>query len=225
MHRLIVCTVVGFAPLFIAAEPEKKSLNAPDPFVDRVVAFEPGIGAGYNRDDSEIVLGAPRGGGKLLPSNHVVSLGKGGRITLEFVDNEVFDGPGPDLLVFENPFLKAPGDDPTVGYFELAKVEVSADGKDWKEFPFDRITRRGCAGWRPVLANADENEISPTDPEKAGGDPFDLDDVGLSSARFVRITDLDNTGGEDGTTGFDLDAVAAVHSRPGKRDAGAKSRE
>src|SRR5258708_33810715 len=104
-----------------------------DPFVDRIVSFEPGDGAGFGQDKlPETVLGAPRGHGRLEPSDHVLSLGKGGKITLEFVDNEVFDGEGPDLIVFENAFLKAPGDDPGNGFFELAKVEVSADGKEWK---------------------------------------------------------------------------------------------
>lgn len=186
-----------------------------DPFVDRVVAFEPGEGAGHGKDELPgIVLGPPHGGGKLAPSDHVLSLGKGGTITLEFVDNEVFDGKGPDLLVFENAFLRAPGDDPGNGFFELAKVEVSFDGKEWKEFPYDTITREGCAGHHPVLANPDENKISPTDPEKAGGDPFDLKEVGLKVVRFIRITDLGTAGGAEGTAGFDLDAVAAVHSRP-----------
>ena len=186
-----------------------------DPFVDRVVSFEPGEGAGFGQDKlPDIVLGAPRGHGKLEPSDHVLSLGKGGRITLEFVDNEVIDEEGPDFIIFENAFLKAPGDDPGNGFFELAKVEVSADGKDWKEFKFDTISRKGCAGHHPVLANADENKIDPTDPEKAGGDAFDLKDVGLKMIRFVRITDLDNATGASGTTGFDLDAVTAIHSRP-----------
>jgi hypothetical protein len=70
-----------------------------------------------------------------------------------------------------------------------------------------------------VLANPDENDIDPTDPEKAGGDAFDLKDVGLKMIRFVRITDLDNAVGGEGTMGFDLDAVAAVHSRPRKKEA------
>jgi hypothetical protein len=185
-----------------------------DPYVDRIVSFEPGEGAGFGQDRlPDIVLGPPRGHGKLEPSDHVLSLGKGGRITLEFVDNEVVDEDGPDFIIFENAFLKAPGDDPGNGFFELAKVEVSADGKDWKEFKFDAISRKGCAGHHPVLANSDENEIDPTDPEKAGGDAFDLKDVGLKTIRFVRITDLDNASGANGTMGFDLDAVAAVHSR------------
>jgi hypothetical protein len=190
-----------------------------DPFVDRVVSFEPGEGAGFGQDKQpDIVLGAPRGHGKLEPSDHVLSLGKGGKITLEFVDNEVIDEEGPDFIIFENAFLKAPGDDPGNGFFELAKVEVSADGKEWKKFEFDAISRKGCAGWHPVLTNPDENDIDPTDPEKAGGDAFDLKNVGLKMIRFVRITDLDNTTGANGTMGFDLDAVAAVHSRPREKD-------
>jgi hypothetical protein len=190
-----------------------------DPFVDRIVSFEPGEGAGFGQDKlPEIVLGAPRGHGKLEPSDHVLSLGKGGKITLEFVDNEVFDEEGPDFIIFENAFLVAPGDDPGKGFFELAKVEVSADGKEWKAFAFDTISRKGCAGWHPVLANPDENDIDPTDPQKAGGDAFDLKDVGLAMIRFVRITDLENTSGANGTMGFDLDAVAAVHSRPRKAE-------
>lgn len=184
-----------------------------DPFVDRVVLFERGEGAGYGMDQlPDVVLGAPRGGGLLAPSQHVLSLGGGGSITLEFVDNEVWDGPGPDFLVFENPFLVAPGDDPTQGFFELGKVEVSDDGQTWREFPYSVETRAGCAGWRPVLANPDENDRLPTDPLQAGGDPFDLAEVGLRVIRFVRITDLDNTRGSKGTQGFDLDAVSAIHS-------------
>ncbi|MBS0260939.1 MAG: cell surface protein [Planctomycetes bacterium] len=191
----------------------------PTPFVDRIVKFEPGEGAGFGQDKlPDIVLGPPRGHGKLEPSDHVLSLGKGGRITLEFVDNEVIDEDGPDLLIFENAFLKAPGDDPGSGFFELAKVEVSLDGVEWREFKFDILSRKGCAGHHPVLANPDENEIDPTDPEKAGGDPFDLKDVGLPVIRFVRITDLGTGSGANGTAGFDLDAVSAVHSRPRKAE-------
>lgn len=199
---------------------KRQTPHAADPFVDRVVSYTIGPGGGSGEEMlPKIVLGPPHGGGKLQAGTDVLSLGKGGTITLEFVDNEVFDGPGPDLLVFENAFLVAPGDDPNFGFFELAKVEVSEDGKEWKEFPFDTITRKGCAGHHSVYANpdtAESRDIDPTDPEKAGGDPFDLADVGLKVVRFIRITDLDNGSGDKGTAGFDLDAVAAVHSRPRK---------
>lgn len=212
-----VCLELVSLATFTYAEPPPNSKRAesPNPFVDRIVEFKPGKGAGYGQDrQPRIVLGPPHGAGKLAPSDDVLSLGTGGVITLEFVDNEVFDGDGPDLIIFENPFLRAPGDDPDNGYFELAKVEVSFDGKSWKEFPFNQITRKGCAGHNPVIANPDENDISPTDPKAAGGDQFDLRDIGLKSIRFVRITDLENASGTEGTAGFDLDAVAAVHSRP-----------
>lgn len=212
---MILPLIIGAGLASGAGDAEQDS----QPFVDRIVAFKPGEGAGYGQDrQPEIVLGPPKGAGRLAPSDDVLSLGNGGQITLEFVDNEVIDGPGPDLLVFENAFLRAPGDDPTNGFFELARVEVSFDGKQWKEFPFDQVTRKGCAGWHPVLACPGENDISPTDPEKAGGDPFDLKEIGLKVVRFIRITDLENANGENGTAGFDLDAVAAVHSRPRKSD-------
>lgn len=195
-------------------KPEK-----PTPFADRVVLFQPGPGGGNGRDKlPKIVCSAPRGGGRLKAGQDVVSLGDGGVIVLEFVDNEVIDGPGPDLLIFENPFLQAPGDDPNLGFFELAKVEVSVDGQDWKEFPYDTASRKGCAGHHPVLAHAKENKIDPTDPKKAGGDAFDLKIVKLKMIRFVRITDVLSYGGKDGTAGFDLDSIAAVYSRPRAKD-------
>ena len=57
--------------------------------------------------------------------------------------------------------------------------------------------------------------ISGTDPSVAGGDGFDLFDVGLSRARFVRITDTGTNRfyGPPGG-GFDLDAVAVINAEP-----------
>ena len=215
-----VCSPFLIAGLFLTLgmptdenPPAPKGLPTGDPFVDRVVSFEPGPGSGFGKDRLPgIVLGPPRGAGTKNGSQHVLSLGQRGRITLAFVDNQVIDGPGPDLLIFENAFLQGTGDQPSRGFFELAKVEVSNDGISWTPFPHDRGTRKGCAGWHPVLANADTNRIPPTDAKRAGGDPFDLRDIGLRVARFVRITDLDNGGGGKGTAGFDLDAVVAIHS-------------
>jgi len=43
----------------------------------------------------------------------------------------------------------------------------------------------------------------------AGGDAFDLADVGLAEARYVRITDRGDLGGLAGV--FDLDAVGIVN--------------
>lgn len=200
------------------ASSEEESLPPGDPFVDRVVEFKQGQGGGFNADElPDIVLGCPHGGGELLGSSHVLSLGREGSITLEFVDNEVFDGEGVDLLVFENSIKPAPGTGAVNPGYDLGKVEVSADGIEWKTFPYDTGTRKGCAGHLPVYSNPETEEgknISPTDPDKAGGEGFDLKEVELKTVRFIRITDLGLSSLSGKTThGFDLDAVAAVHSR------------
>jgi hypothetical protein len=57
----------------------------------------------------------------------------------------------------------------------------------------------GCAGINPVLSHPD-NEIDATDSNVAGGDAFDLAQIGVKRARFVRITDT-GTNTYDGTSG------------------------
>jgi hypothetical protein len=153
------------------------------------------------------VFGPPKGeGSSNQGSLDVVSLGNGGTVTVAFSGNAIVDGIGPDFLVFENAFNIA--NDPSRPYAELGIVEVSQDGTNWVSFPCTATSYPygTCAGWHPVFANPDKNQIDPTDPTVAGGDPFDLADVGLPWARQVRITD--RTG--DALT-FDLDAVAIVH--------------
>ena len=211
----MVAGLVSGGWLVRAADEEKPKESTP--FVDRVVSYQIGSGGGKGEDKlPDIVLGPPQGGGKLKAGQDVFSLGKDGVIVLEFVDNEVIDGEGPDFIVFENPFLAEPGNDPDYGFFELGKVEVSFDGITWHEFPYDTASKKNCAGYRPVLANSEKNDISPMDVEKAGGDTFDQKELGVKVIRFVRITDVQSFGGDDGFAGFDLDAVAAVHSRPRK---------
>src|SRR5439155_3171151 len=150
-------------------------------------------------------------------------------------DNVIVDGPGADFTVFENAFLTR-GLNTGGPFAEPATVSVSADGVHFVAFPCrtdEAPYYPGCAGVYPVFANArDPNAPSPlvpttvpiadlvglpidgfTPPPGSGGDSFDLAEVGLSAVRFVRIdagpikADL---GG--GLSGFDLDAVAAVHS-------------
>ncbi len=207
-----------------------------DPFVDRVLVVEYGNLAGFGQDQfPDIVLGAPDGAGETGSSLDVLSLGDGGSIILEFVDNVAMNGPGPDIIVFENPFFV--GGNPMNVFCEVAFVEASQDGVRFFRFPNDYdpdgdpihnpANWSGFAGVRPVISNA-ENGIDPTDPELAGGDCFDLDDVGLEWIRYIRIIDtdeppdaaMDDNGDEiydqgmasDQKSGFDLDAIAAVHS-------------
>ena len=75
---------------------------------------------------------------------------------------------------------------------------------------------------RPFQLEVDPSDesfraIDPQDPEQAGGDAFDLADVGLPRARWVRLIDVGERyyghgmwcAGDAG--GFDLDAIAAIH--------------
>ncbi|MFY2562711.1 cell surface protein [Corallococcus terminator] len=196
--------------------PEDASVTVPaDPYADQVVEFLPGPGAGFGQDRfPSIVLGPPVGSGLDSGSLDVLSLGKSGSVTLRFTDIAVMDGPGVDLLVFENAFLVAGG---PRAFTERAKVSVSDDGVQWFEFPCapsDAANNYpGCAGVRPVTANPAAG-ISATDPAVAGGDGFDLATVGLSRARFVRIQDSGTNGSAGTSAGFDLDGVAVVNGVP-----------
>lgn len=93
------------------------------------------------------------------------------------------------------------------------------------------------AGIRPVFSNP-SNGIDPLNPAVSGGDPFDLADikdtaashgVDLQNIRFIKIQDVRHRIDKDcdgdiipGTSstlenGFDLDAIAAIHSKPPAR--------
>lgn len=183
----------------------------PDPYAAALVSFEEGQGAGFGKDALPgVVLGPPAGGSTAQGSTDVLSLGQGGVVVLE-LGGEAVDGPGPDLIVFENPFVVA-----TTGaiFAEPGEVAVSEDGASFVAFPCAPADTapNGCAGYGVVLAGRD-NGVDATDPAAAGGDAFDLADVGLARARFVRITDRGAEAGTSAappTAGFDLDAVAIV---------------
>jgi hypothetical protein len=201
-----------------------------DPFADRVAAVT--VGAGGGGGDLAWVLGPPDGRGAFAGSHDTFSLGLGGSITLEFTDNLIVDGPGVDFTVFENAFLLA-GEVTYPPFAEPATVSVSDDGITFATFPCAADASPyypGCAGVYPVFATRDDpaSALVPSTtpiealvglafegfvpPAGSGGDGFDLAEVGLTQARFVRIDGGGARFGLDGLAGFDLDAVAAVHS-------------
>ncbi len=188
-----------------------------DRFVTHVVSKALGACAGFGLNRMPgVVEGPPIGGGDGTGSLDVLSLGNGGEIVLSFDPNAIVDGAGSDFIVFENPFLI--GGDPHKPNAEPGEVSVSEDGVTWKTFPCTATAYPygACAGWHPVYSSP-SNGISPVDPVTAGGDPFDLADVGLASARFVRIRDKANEqcppGSPSTTNGFDLDAISIVNAR------------
>ena len=213
-YKLSMHAVTYIAPLFAglvlgctaSSGEETGGARLDDPFADVVVSFQPGNNAGFGQDQyPDVVLGPPHGKGPSAGSLHVLSLGQEGEIILGFEDIPITDGPGVDVLVFENAFP---------GWPELGVVSVSEDGEEWHEWPCDTSNADaqfpGCAGVSSVLSHPD-NGISPSDPETAGGDGFDLADLGLSEAWFIRITDAGTNPYEGSSGGFDLDAVSVVH--------------
>ncbi len=218
-----------------------------DAYADAVPSFFIGAAGGFNQGFlPDIVEGPPVGGGLFSASLDVVSLGQSGWIELEFTDNVIVDGPGPDFTVFENAFLALGVGFTTLPPFsEPGRVSVSQDGLAWFDFPCNLVIEEspyhpGCAGVYPVLANGDAapphpavptteppiedlvglNALIMEIPEGSGGDSFDLADVGLAWARWVRIEAADFVDGPVGANnfGFDLDAVAAVNSVPATDD-------
>lgn len=197
-----------------AGAPEDAARALDDHFVMKVVSFTPGECAGFGQSALPwIVEGAPRGGGAAQGSLDVLSLGVGGEIVVSFEPNVIVNGQGADFIVFENVFFA--GGDTSLPNAEVGEVSVSDDGVTWKTFPCTSTSAPfgACAGWHPTLSSID-NGISPRDPAVAGGDSFDLEEVGLASARYVRIRDVSGARCENGlkTAGFDLDAVAIVHA-------------
>ena len=196
-----------------------------------------------------IVMGPPGDSLPVSGSTSTVSLGHGGWILLEFTDNVILDGPGADFIVFENAFFKTsvptdPNQAWTV-FAEPGSVAVSDDGVSFFAFPFDQAALahvgqsgtpssalpllHGLAGITPAFTG---NWTVPDDPDVwdpagrggvsgAGGDAFDLADVGLARARYVLITDLNlDTGFAGAAEGFDLGSVVALHAAPVAAGAG-----
>jgi hypothetical protein len=168
----------------------------------------------------------------------VVSLGRGGEITLTF-DPPIVNGTGWDLAIFENGFRDT--------FIELAYVAVSSNGVDFVRFDGVSLTPG------PVTAFG---SLNPTDVDgfagkyrQGFGTPFDLDDLAASplvaSGRLdldavtqVRIVDIVGDGRAtdsegriiydpyptSGSAGFDLDAVGVSNGAPYPQDACAPPR-
>ncbi len=166
------------------------------------------------------------------PANpsQVVSLGDGGSITLQF-DAPIYDGEGPDFVVFENGFL--------TGFHELAFVEVSSDGFHFKRFPaISKTSTESQIGSFGTIDPSAVQNLAGNAP--AGwGTTFDLadlsqsPDIDVSSIYYIRLVDvigsIDPTYGSQDTNGrlindpfptdfasggFDLDAVGALYQKP-----------
>lgn len=179
-------------------------------FATCVASFDPSASVSFGHDEMpDIVLGPPQPPESGAGTLDVASLGCGGRITLGFA-NGVPDGPGADLIVFENAFY-TPG---LMTFAEPAEVLVSDDGELWYAFGCDVASADGCAGVTPTEP---VDAAAARDPDRSGGDAFDLEELALDRIAWVRIIDRTREHYDDDmwcggmAGGFDLDAVARVH--------------
>lgn len=192
------------------------------PYALEVLEVKLGPGAGFGQDQlPNIILGPPAPGGEQQGSVDVLSLGVGGEVVLGLGGGRWFvDGPGVDLVVFENAFRYGPGGSKVFG--EPAEVSVSEDGETWRSFGCEAEAPEppweGCAGQAPVrVFDTSDAELW---HEDSGGDGFDLGALGLERARYVRVRDRSTEEAVSPTAGFDLDAVGAVHWDEGEPRAG-----
>ncbi|HET6429423.1 MAG TPA: hypothetical protein VFJ30_13495, partial [Phycisphaerae bacterium] len=216
MSRLILVVLAAAASPVAAAGVEEQQF-----FASRVVSFDPGPGYAFF-PDTNLALGGPRGAPPGAGSLDVVSLGEQGELVLGFGPGQALtDGPGEDLIVFENPLVFGP-----YTFAELVRVGVSTNGQDYAFFPtwcgltgpvepgqaIDITKVSGFAGCGPVYADVGGpgepgNDVDPFDPAAAGGDAFDLsalaDDplviaaaVDLGRIYYVKLVDVLGDGTE-----------------------------
>jgi hypothetical protein len=161
-------------------------------------------------------------------SYNVVSLGRGGRVTLIF-DPPIQNGEGWDFAVFENAFNDY--------HLELAYVEVSSNGADFVRFDSVSLMPGPVSGYGSVDATLIDGLAGKY--RQGFGTPFDLSDlaekdavqsgmVDISQISHVRIIDivgdgsyLDSRGNPIydpyptyGSAGFDLDAIGVSNGAP-----------
>lgn len=174
-------------------------------------------------------------------SYDIVSLGRGGQITLTFT-NAIRNGYGADFCVFENGFSDT--------FLELAWVEVSSDGEHFVRFPNFSLTASATASnIQPELVFGLASryrqgrgtpfdleqiklaaEVMEGEPERFS-DPYRLEfeaniaHVDLNDIRYVRVVDVVGDGfaydaegyiiydayPTSGSAGFDLEAVGVLN--------------
>ena len=175
-------------------------------YAQDVIRFDAGEGAGFGQQDLPgVILGPPEGGGPNKGSLDVVSLGVQGEVVLGFGEAVLTDGPGVDLIVFENAFEYGDG----MIFAEFGEVSVSEDGESWHRFVCDVESGLGCAGGS-VSRAFDFASGEDFTHEDVGGDGFDLAELGLDYVRYVKVQDV-STSGASPSAGFDLDAVVGMY--------------
>lgn len=194
---------------------------AAGPFADAVVSYVPGANAASGYTTPDVVLGSPERftGEGAFPaavtpfngpwgSDEIVSIGRGGSLTVRFdepVANDANNPFGIDLLIFSNAFFFDPDTFEPIATAVDADggiVEVSADGVNWS-----LISGAMADGPFPSLGYSDLTDPYATAP---GAVPTDftkpvnpaLDWSGMNMAQLVAAYD-----GSGGGIGIDIGAT------------------
>ena len=173
-----------------------------------------GVGFG----DPQRAVNGVRGGGQAAQSLDVYAVPLESHLVVGFHGGVIVDGPGADLVVFENPFDY--GEE--LRFMDPTVVEVSDDGQRWFAFPHDYLAsdeRRysarpsdweGFAGIQPVLLHDEANSVDPFSAE-AGGDHFDLADLppdAPGNLRYVRLSAASAWSNPDTGEAYPMDPVS-----------------
>ena len=169
-----------------------------------------------------------------IPDGDVVSLGDGGE-AIYYFSNPIVNGPGFDFAIFENGF-RNPADS-NLSYMELAYVEVSNDGVNYKRFAASSHidTSMQIAGFGQYADCRLVNGLAGKYIANYGT-PFDLDEflplssININDIHYIKIKDVvgsihrnycsydaqqnvinDPYPTDFITGGFDLDALGIIH--------------
>lgn len=221
---LVACDGAATAPADGGVPDDASAASFDTPAIADTIVDAPGASSAPFRDPALATNGV-RGAGGGAGSLDVYSIDYGSHLVLGWSGRRVHDGPGADLVVFENPFAFGEAS----VFMDPAIVEVSVDGEDWIAFPHDyrapdetAYSSRaadwpGFAGVTPVLLNADTRPVDPFDHAAAGGDAFDLatlPDEGLGARvraegfAFVRIRPAPDRDNPDTGARYPRDPVA-----------------
>ena len=205
-----------------AGQPGSTAVPADDPrliaWISSVTDYAPGPEADEMWRDTNLALGPADG-----DSFNIVSLGRGGQITVTFTQ-PIRNGVGNDFAVFENSFSDT--------FLELAFVEVSSDGINFFRFPSRSETTRPV----PQYGTLDPTDVNGLAGKyrRRYGTPFDLDNLSTdpqldtNAVTHIRLIDIVGDGSARdslnqpiydpyptvGSAGFDLDGIGIFQYVP-----------
>jgi hypothetical protein len=119
----------------------------------------------------------------------VVSLGRGGSITMTFAA-PIVNGPGADFAIFENSFSDP---DQVLQFLELAYVEVSSDGVNFVRFDNDSQTQGLVGGFGEAVDASNLRQLAGKHVQ-GRGTLFDLENLLYNVGDDASVLDLNNIG-------------------------------